>query len=69
MPFPGNGSNRHIPAVYSPAALEKAARRGIDVEIVMTAESAEWDSAFSALVKAGAPHGASPHGRPRPALE
>jgi cardiolipin synthase A/B len=34
-------------------ALEKAAKRGVDVTIVMTAES-EWDTAFSALVKAGA---------------
>jgi cardiolipin synthase len=34
-------------------ALESAARRGVDVKITMTAES-EWDSAFSALVKAGA---------------
>jgi cardiolipin synthase len=33
-------------------ALEKAARRGVDVKVVMTAES-EWDSAFSALVRAG----------------
>jgi cardiolipin synthase A/B len=34
-------------------ALEAAARRGVDVKITMTAQS-EWDSAFSALVKAGA---------------
>jgi cardiolipin synthase len=34
-------------------ALEAAARHGVDVKIIMTAES-EWDSAFSALVKAGA---------------
>jgi cardiolipin synthase A/B len=34
-------------------ALEAAARRGVDVKITMTAES-EWDSAFSALTKAGA---------------
>jgi cardiolipin synthase A/B len=34
-------------------ALEAAARRGVDVKIVMTAQSS-WDSAFSALVKAGA---------------
>ncbi len=34
-------------------ALEAAAKRGVDVKIVMTAQS-EWDSAFSALVKAGA---------------
>jgi cardiolipin synthase A/B len=33
-------------------ALEAAARRGVDVKITMTAQS-EWDSAFSALVKAG----------------
>jgi cardiolipin synthase len=35
------------------SALEAAARRGVDVKIVMTAQSS-WDSAFSALVKAGA---------------
>lgn len=35
------------------SALEAAARRGVDVMVTMTAES-EWDSAFSALVKAGA---------------
>jgi cardiolipin synthase A/B len=35
------------------SALEAAARRGVDVTITMTAES-EWDSAFSALEKAGA---------------
>ena len=34
------------------AALVAAARRGVDVKVVMTAES-EWDSAFSQLVKAG----------------
>jgi cardiolipin synthase A/B len=34
-------------------ALEAAAKRGVDVKIIMTAES-DWDSAFSALVKAGA---------------
>jgi phosphatidylserine/phosphatidylglycerophosphate/cardiolipin synthase-like enzyme len=34
-------------------ALEAAAKRGVDVTITMTAQS-EWDSAFSALVKAGA---------------
>jgi cardiolipin synthase A/B len=34
-------------------ALEAAARRGVDVKIVMTAQSS-WDSAFNALVKAGA---------------
>jgi cardiolipin synthase len=34
-------------------ALVAAARRGVDVKVVMTAES-EWDSAFSELVKAGA---------------
>jgi cardiolipin synthase A/B len=32
-------------------ALEKAARRGVDVKVVMTAES-EWDSAFRMLVRA-----------------
>ena len=35
------------------SALETAARRGVKVEITMTAEST-WDSAFSALEKAGA---------------
>ena len=34
------------------SALVAAARRGVDVKVVMTAES-EWDSAFSQLVKAG----------------
>jgi len=34
-------------------ALEAAAKRGVDVQIVMTAES-EWDTAFGELVKAGA---------------
>ena len=34
------------------SALEKAARRGVDVKVVMTAES-EWDSAFRVLVRAG----------------
>jgi cardiolipin synthase len=34
-------------------ALEAAARRGVDVKIVMTAQSS-WDSAFRALVNAGA---------------
>jgi cardiolipin synthase len=33
-------------------ALVAAARRGVDVEVVMTAES-EWDTAFNELVKAG----------------
>ena len=39
------------PAVTS--ALAAAARRGVDVKIVMTADS-EWDSAFNQLAKAGA---------------
>jgi cardiolipin synthase len=34
------------------AALVAAARRGVDVKVVMTADS-EWDSAFSQLAKAG----------------
>jgi cardiolipin synthase A/B len=34
------------------SALVAAAKRGVDVEVIMTAES-EWDSAFSELVKAG----------------
>jgi cardiolipin synthase A/B len=34
-------------------ALEADAKRGVNVEITMTAQS-DWDSAFSALVKAGA---------------
>jgi cardiolipin synthase A/B len=38
------------PAVTS--ALAAAARRGVDVKIIMTADS-EWDSAFSTLAKAG----------------
>ena len=33
--------------------LRSAAKRGVDVTITMTAQS-EWDSAFSALAKAGA---------------
>jgi cardiolipin synthase A/B len=35
------------------SALEAAAKRGVNVTITMTAQS-EWDSAFSALAKAGA---------------
>jgi phosphatidylserine/phosphatidylglycerophosphate/cardiolipin synthase-like enzyme len=35
------------------SALEAAARRGVDVKVTMTAEK-DWDSAFSALEKAGA---------------
>jgi phosphatidylserine/phosphatidylglycerophosphate/cardiolipin synthase-like enzyme len=35
------------------AALVAAAKRGVDVKVVMTAES-EWDSAFSQLTRAGA---------------
>ena len=34
------------------AALERAAKRGVDVKVVMTADS-EWDSAFAALARAG----------------
>ncbi len=34
------------------SALEAAAKRGVDVKIVMTAES-DWDSAFAALANAG----------------
>jgi phosphatidylserine/phosphatidylglycerophosphate/cardiolipin synthase-like enzyme len=34
------------------AALERAARRGVDVRVVMTAAS-EWDAAFAALKRAG----------------
>ena len=34
------------------SALAKAARRGVDVKVVMTAES-EWDSAFRVLVRSG----------------
>ena len=34
------------------SALEADARRGVDVKVTMTADS-EWDSAFSALEKAG----------------
>ena len=55
------GAARHTLAVENEemgdpvitSALEAAARRGVDVTVTMTAES-EWDSAFSALVKAGA---------------
>jgi cardiolipin synthase A/B len=55
------GAARHTLAVENEemgdpvitSALEAAARRGVDVTITMTAES-DWDSAFSALVKAGA---------------
>jgi phosphatidylserine/phosphatidylglycerophosphate/cardiolipin synthase-like enzyme len=55
------GSARHTLAVENEemddpvitSALEADAQRGIDVKIVMTAQS-DWDSAFSALVKAGA---------------
>jgi cardiolipin synthase A/B len=35
------------------SALEAAARRGVDVEVVMTASST-WDSAFTELIRAGA---------------
>jgi hypothetical protein len=35
------------------AALEAAAKRGVDVEVVMTADT-EWDDAFSQLESAGA---------------
>jgi phosphatidylserine/phosphatidylglycerophosphate/cardiolipin synthase-like enzyme len=35
------------------SALEAAAKRGVKVQVTMTAQS-DWDSAFSALVKAGA---------------
>jgi cardiolipin synthase A/B len=35
------------------AALVAAAKRGVNVQVTMTAES-DWDSAFSTLVKAGA---------------
>jgi len=38
------------PAVTS--ALAAAARRGVDVKVIMTADS-EWDAAFSDLAKAG----------------
>ncbi|MGH3210545.1 MAG: phospholipase D-like domain-containing protein [Trebonia sp.] len=55
------GAARHTLAVENEemgdtvitSALEAAAKRGVDVTITMTAES-DWDSAFSALVKAGA---------------
>jgi phosphatidylserine/phosphatidylglycerophosphate/cardiolipin synthase-like enzyme len=55
------GTARHTLAVENEemgdpvitSALEAAAKRGVDVKITMTAES-EWDSAFGALVKAGA---------------
>jgi phosphatidylserine/phosphatidylglycerophosphate/cardiolipin synthase-like enzyme len=55
------GAARHTLAVENEemgdpvvtSALEAAARRGVDVTITMTAES-DWDSAFSALARAGA---------------
>ena len=55
------GAARHTLAVENEemgdtvitTALEADAKRGVDVTITMTAES-DWDSAFSALVKAGA---------------
>jgi cardiolipin synthase A/B len=55
------GAARHTLAVENEemgdpvitSALEAAAKRGVDVTVTMTAES-DWDSAFSALVKAGA---------------
>jgi cardiolipin synthase len=55
------GAARHTLAVENEemgdpvitSALEAAAKRGVDVTITMTAES-DWDSAFSALTKAGA---------------
>ena len=55
------GAARHTLAVENEemgdpvitSALESAAKRGVDVTITMTAQS-EWDSAFSALAKAGA---------------
>jgi hypothetical protein len=34
------------------AALEAAAKRGVDVTVVMTADS-EWNTAFAALRRAG----------------
>jgi cardiolipin synthase len=40
----------HDPAVTS--ALESAARRGVSVRVIMTADS-EWDSAFNQLTRAG----------------
>ena len=55
------GAARHTLAVENEemgdpvitSALEAAAKRGVNVTITMTAES-DWDSAFRALVKAGA---------------
>jgi cardiolipin synthase A/B len=55
------GAARHTLAVENEemgdpvitSALEAAAKRGVNVTITMTAES-DWDSAFSALGKAGA---------------
>jgi phosphatidylserine/phosphatidylglycerophosphate/cardiolipin synthase-like enzyme len=55
------GAARHTLAVENEemgdpvitSALESAAKRGVGVTITMTAES-DWDSAFSALAKAGA---------------
>jgi cardiolipin synthase A/B len=44
--------NEHMADPYITAPLENAARRGVRVEVVMTASSA-WDSPFRALSKAG----------------
>ena len=44
--------NEEMADPYITSPLEQAARRGVNVEITMTA-SASWDSAFDALVAAG----------------
>jgi cardiolipin synthase A/B len=44
--------NEEMDSTDVTSALESAARRGVDVEVVMTADS-EWDSSFSRLAAAG----------------
>jgi cardiolipin synthase A/B len=44
--------NEEMDEPYIEDALEAAARRGVQVSVVMTAES-DWDSAFSELTRAG----------------
>ncbi len=44
--------NEEMDATAIESALESDARRGVDVTVVMTADS-EWDAAFSALAAAG----------------
>src|ERR1700733_5903623 len=44
--------NEELSASAIVGALEEAARRGVDVELLMT-RSSEWDDSFDALVQAG----------------